>query len=91
MRETSDPKCGLVIMSSVRGRGRSIKTASTMRPRARRHHVDRVRQEHGLSDRVRDQEGRRLPLQADALEFHVHEVAHELVERAERLIEKEHR
>ena len=32
MRSTSAPKRGVVIMSSVRGRGRSIGTASAMRP-----------------------------------------------------------
>ena len=81
----------LVIMSSVRGRGRSIGTASTKRPGRGDMHVDDVGEDHRLRDRVGDEEGGGVASHADALQLHVHEVAAELVERAERLVEKQHR
>ena len=78
-------------MSRVRGRGRSIGDRLDEAPRPRRHDVDDVGQDHRLGDRVGDQEGGRVALQADPLQLHVHEVAAEFVEGAERLVEQQHR
>ncbi len=56
-----------------------------------RQHDDRVGQQHGLVDGVGDQQRGGHPVHPDALELEVHAAPGHLVERAERLVEQEHR
>ena len=59
--------------------------------RPRRHHDDAVGQEDRLRDRVGDEGDGLAGLHPDFLDQHVHLVAREGVERAERLVHQEHR
>ena len=82
---------GLRIMSGVRGRGRSMSMISLIRPGPRAHHRDLVGEEDRLVDAVGDQQrGRRL-LGPDAQQLEVEVLPGHVVERAERLVEQQHR
>src|SRR6266536_2837724 len=55
------------------------------------HHQHPVREEHRLGDRVRDEQHASVGLHPDALQFHVHPVAGDLVQRPERLVHQQQR
>ena len=57
--------------------------------RARRHHHDPVGEEHGLGDRVGDEEDGGAGLGADPHQLVLHPLAGDLVERAERLVHQQ--
>ena len=84
------PKRGVLNMSR-RSRTRKINLDGfNEAPRARRHHVDDIGQDHRFGNRMGDEECGRVALEADALKLHVHEVAADLVECAEGFVEQQH-
>ena len=60
-------------------------------PGPRRHDDDARGQEHGLGDRVGDEDHRRAGLRPDAQQLEVEPLARHLVERAERLVHQQER
>ena len=75
--------------SSERGRGASTSRDRADPPGPGREQHDAIGQEHGLGDRVGDEDDGRLRGLGDPLQLEVHLVARDRVERAERLVHEQ--
>ena len=80
---------GVSRMSSGRSAGRSLSMMSVMRPGRGDITTMRGREEHRLGDRVGDEDHRLLGLRPELQQLLVQMVAHDLVERAERLVHQQ--
>ena len=77
------------VTSSERGRGASTSRDRADPPGPRREQHDAVGQEHGLGDRVGDEDDGRVRGLGDPLQLQVHLVARDRVERAEGLVHEQ--
>ena len=80
---------GRSLLSTVRGRGRSIVIDFRDRPRPRRHDDDPVGEEDRLLDAVRDEHGGLALFQPDALQIEIHLVTGQRIERTEWLVHQQ--